>query len=54
MDALHRLMHDGIVTENNGRLIAMRPIEGCAHIGAKWNAHLDMADAIHDTQAENV
>ena len=54
MDALQRLLHDGVVTENNGRLTAMRPKDGCAHIDAKWAAHLDKADFIEAGPTENV
>ena len=41
-------------TENNGRLTTMRPSDGCAHIDAKWAAHLDSADFIEAGPTENV
>jgi len=53
MDALQRLLHDGVVTEANGILTTMRPKEGCDHIDAKWDAHLDTADFFNSGQTEN-
>lgn len=52
MDALQRLLHDGVVKEDNGRLTAMPPREGCLHIDAKWDAYLDHADFIEAGQME--
>ncbi len=41
-DALERLIADGLVVEHpDGRLEAMQPKEGAAHIDKKWDAFLD-------------
>ena len=41
-DALHRLMHDGIVTQNaDGTLSTLPPVEAGLHIDAKWDRLLD-------------
>jgi hypothetical protein len=41
-DALSRLMADGIVRrEALGRLKALTPAEGCAHLDAAWDGYLD-------------
>ena len=53
MDALQRLLHDGIVTESNGTLTTLRPSEGCRHIDAKWDAHLDTADFFNSGQTDD-
>ena len=53
MDALQRLLHDGIVTESNGTLTTLRPSEGCIHIDAKWDAHLDTADFFNSGQTDD-
>ena len=53
MDALQRLLHDGVVTEKDGTLTTLRPAEACDHIDVKWDAHLDTADFFNNGQTES-